>query len=288
MTPQVFFQEETNEAACYVLQRVADPERAGHFTLEQRIRYADPDEPRWRFVVPAADSGFETDLASIPSVATWLVPKDGTHTPAAILHDALVYEPGKPRTYEGTSIDREEADLVFREAMRYLEVPALRRWMMWAAVSLATLMTPGEGRRHWYWRVLIPVVVTALLVVGVVSVLDLVDLHRVRVPLVGWLVPTELPWMGERAALAELWRGLAAAAIAAAVSSVLWWRRWRVGLTAVLVVIPFAFPLVVASLAYLGYYAVELALYGALKLRRARRPAAGDTPVAPRVLMRRP
>jgi hypothetical protein len=38
------------------------------------------------FTVPA---GFVTDFASVPQYMTWLVPKMGTYTKAAILHDAL-------------------------------------------------------------------------------------------------------------------------------------------------------------------------------------------------------
>jgi hypothetical protein len=45
---------------------------------------------RWeRFVVPA---GFRTDFASVPRVVTWLVPRFGAYTLAAILHDWLCSE----------------------------------------------------------------------------------------------------------------------------------------------------------------------------------------------------
>ncbi|MGY1804549.1 DUF1353 domain-containing protein [Blastococcus sp. SYSU D00922] len=39
---------------------------------------------RDRFVVPA---GFRTDFASVPRPVTWLVPRFGAYTLAAILHD---------------------------------------------------------------------------------------------------------------------------------------------------------------------------------------------------------
>jgi hypothetical protein len=45
-----------------------------------------------RFVsacAPTHTDTFRTDLASIPFFATWLVPRDGKHTPAALLHDSL-------------------------------------------------------------------------------------------------------------------------------------------------------------------------------------------------------
>ena len=45
---------------------------------------------RWeRFLVPA---GFRTDFASVPRPVTWLVPRFGAYTLAAILPDWLVTE----------------------------------------------------------------------------------------------------------------------------------------------------------------------------------------------------
>ena len=46
--------------------------------------------------------------------------------------------------------------------------------------------------------------------------------------------------------------------VAAVVVPIPWGRRWRVGLVAVLVLIPFAFPLVVAGVAFFAYQAVEI------------------------------
>ena len=40
--------------------------------------------------LPADVEHNTTDLASIPPFLTWLIPKDGTHTPAALLHDAII------------------------------------------------------------------------------------------------------------------------------------------------------------------------------------------------------
>jgi hypothetical protein len=286
MARRVFFEEPGSGDAVYVLKRVADPKKAGSYTVERQFRYEDPGGADRRFVVPADTGTFVSDLASVPLVATWLVPKDGTHTPAALLHDALVGTDEEPANYVGPPVTRDEADLVFREAMRYLDVPLLRRWMMWAAVSLATLVTPGDGRRHRWWLGFIPLVVGALLLTGVVSVLDLVDIHRVRIPLVGWTISTELPWMGDRAASAELLGGVVAAAVAAVVSPALWLRRWRVGFMAALVVVPFAFPLVVATVAYLAYYLVETALFGVLTIVAGRQERDEPPVVPPKIFQR--
>lgn len=253
---RAFFEEIGDNDAVYVLRRVPDPRRAGCYTLDRRFRYEDPLRSDRHFVVPDDTHSFVSDLASVPPVATWLVPKDGTHTPAALLHDALV-----SRNYIGAPIARDDADQVFREAMRYLDVPPIRRWMMWAATSLATLVSRGPGRWYWFWRVQLPIVIGVLVVTGFVSVLDLADIHAVRVPLTGVTVGTDLPWMGDADAGSELFGGLLAAAVAAVVTPLLFGRRWRVGLVVGLATIPLAFPLVVAAFAYAGYSAVELVAY---------------------------
>ena len=55
------------------------------------------------------------------------------------------------------AMDWVDADGVFRRAMRELNVPFLRRWIMWAAVRWAALSKTG-GRKGWLrdgWRVLL-------------------------------------------------------------------------------------------------------------------------------------
>jgi hypothetical protein len=87
---------------------------------------------RETFVVPA---GFTTDFASVPQALTWLVPRYGRYTKAAILHDYLW---GLCRQGQFNWAD---ADGLLRRAMRELDVPFLRRWLMWAAVRLAAIVT---------------------------------------------------------------------------------------------------------------------------------------------------
>jgi hypothetical protein len=79
--------------------------------------------------VPA---GFVTDFASVPGLFTWLVPRYGRFTKAAILHDFLCGE-----AKEGRFI-RSQADGIFRRVMRELGVGFIRRWVMWAAVRLGS------------------------------------------------------------------------------------------------------------------------------------------------------
>ena len=86
--------------------------------------------------------GEKTDFASVPRIFVWFIPAYGRYTKAAILHDYLCQ-----LAREGT-FDRRDADGVFRQAMRTLKVPFLRRWIMWAAVRWGALFTP-HGARGW-------------------------------------------------------------------------------------------------------------------------------------------
>lgn len=69
-----------------------------------------------------------TDLASVPRILWTVLPPFGRHTNAAVLHDVL-YRTGDTR-------GRAWADRQFLEAMRALDVPALRARIIWAAVRV--------------------------------------------------------------------------------------------------------------------------------------------------------
>ena len=97
--------------------------------LVEPLSYAGQRET---FVVPA---GFTTDFASVPQALTWLVPRYGRYTKAAILHDYLW---GLCRKGQ---FDWADADGLLRRAMCELDVPFLRRWLMWGAVRLAAIVT---------------------------------------------------------------------------------------------------------------------------------------------------
>ena len=91
-----------------------------------------------------------TDFASVPRAFAWFIPRYGRYTKAAILHDYLCRV-----AVPAGRISRIDADGIFRQAMRELGVPFLRRWIMWAAVRLGALTDPA-GRRKWWsesWRV---------------------------------------------------------------------------------------------------------------------------------------
>lgn len=103
------------------------------------------------------ECGMRTDFASVPRAFVWLLPRYGLYTKAAILHDHLWQQevPG--------AISRIDADGIFRQAMRQLEVPFLRRWIMWAAVRWGAL-TRKDGRRGWLREAPRVIVITILAV----------------------------------------------------------------------------------------------------------------------------
>jgi hypothetical protein len=92
-------------------------------------------------VVP---EGQGTDFASVPRMFVWFLPRYGRYTKAAILHDYLL----RVAVPAGRT-SRLDADGLFRQAMRELEVPFLRRWIMWGAVRWGALTEP-DGRKGWW------------------------------------------------------------------------------------------------------------------------------------------
>ncbi len=111
------------------------------------------------FEVPVHE---RTDFASVPRVFVWFIPRYGRYTKSAILHDYLCSV-----AVPAGRISRIDADGIFRQSMRELGVPFLRRWIMWAAVRWGALTNPA-GRADWRkeaWRVA-TVTVVALPVVA--------------------------------------------------------------------------------------------------------------------------
>ncbi len=142
------------------------------------------------FEVPVQE---RTDFASVPRAFVWFIPRYGRYTKAAILHDYLCSV-----AVPAGRIGRIDADGIFRQAMRELGVPFLRRWIMWAAVRLGALTNPA-GRKKWWteaWRVALvaavapPIVAPAAVVIVItLPVFYLVELlawiplkvaHRIR------------------------------------------------------------------------------------------------------------
>lgn len=99
-----------------VLQ-VAD---SGEWILKDKLTYV--TEAGEVITVPA---GFVTDLASIPRAFHWLIPVNGKHRAAAIIHDYL---------YVTKDRSRAEADSIFLEAMKSSGVRWSQRQTMYLAV----------------------------------------------------------------------------------------------------------------------------------------------------------
>jgi hypothetical protein len=97
---------------------------------------------RETFVVPAK---FGTDFASVPRWATVFVPRMGTHTLAAILHDWFCVGLAKGRC----PVSPVDADGIFRRIMREEGTPFVRRWLAWAGVRWGAL--GNRHRRAGWW-----------------------------------------------------------------------------------------------------------------------------------------
>lgn len=121
-----------------------DPDRETGFILVEPLLYFGKHD---HFRIPA---GFHTDFASIPRILWPLIPPQGRHAKAAVIHDWLyVNAPTTTTRWLGgrmeRSISRREADGVFRRVMRESGVGWLRRWTMWLGVRLG-------GWAGWHQR----------------------------------------------------------------------------------------------------------------------------------------
>jgi hypothetical protein len=112
------------------------------FQLLRGFYYEDPADRNARIPVPAHDTtspatgGNATDLASVPPLLWGLIASYGLHTRAALMHDKLCVDAHSVPTWRNAFRVRREADRLFRVALRESHVPWVRRWLMWAAVSV--------------------------------------------------------------------------------------------------------------------------------------------------------
>ena len=240
-----------------VLERHAE-EGVEAWSLERRLAYL--DRHVGELLVPA-DTHFRTDLTSVPALFTWLVPKTGAHLPAALLHDALVAGRDDPTSYvstEGREVDRVTADRIFRDAMADTGTGVIRRWIVWTAVTVATVLVgravPWSRARHWSYRIAAGVTIATILYLGYCATSDLFDRS--------WPGAVGLPWMGARPWWAEVVGGLSGAIVLPLALSLLWGRLRMAGAIAGVM------------LAVLLHVTVALAVLGATYLaleRLARR-----------------
>lgn len=206
----------TTDAAIFQFERMEPP----NYRVMRQFEYV--DKLGYWYRVPKDVASNSTDFASIPFFLTWLVPKDGTHTPAAVLHDALIG--GKKDVHYETSaletVPDRHADYLFREAMQQTGVAWLRRWIMWAAVALRSLTvrirkneTTGEETESKRWgRILVIGLVTGVwAVISAIMALDVPDVIR---------TDRDLPWLDGRPLLSEVLNAVGMVAVGTAVLAV--------------------------------------------------------------------
>lgn len=248
-----------------------------------------------RVLVPAsASEPFVTDLASVPPSLTWLIPRYGMYTKASVLHDYLCQTVGKetiavyptPATAAAedqtvpeliTVEDRSDADEIFRLAMTELGVPWARRWLMWSAVSWATLWTglwPGRSSKPVLRRIGRAVLIGGMAAIGLLAWLSAV-----------WIVG-DTGWRWLRILVLAV---VAAAAIAVAVLTAGYvaqgrWDRGPVYLAALgmtVASLPLLATSAVIAVLLVGYLEVEDALSGFKATRARLRRLLGRPPPAP-------
>jgi len=225
--------------------------------LGRRIAY--DDREYGELLVPADLTAFRTDLASVPDIFTWLVPKTGTHLPAALVHDGLVRGPGSPGyvSTEGHAILRADADRVLRDAMADTGTGVVRRWLVWSAVTAWT-MIEGTGTGwstlvRWRYRLAAVLTILSVLYLGYCATLDLFDLSG---PLA---VP--LPWMGDRPWWVELIGGFAGAVAVPLVLGCTWGRFRIAGVVAAVVLAMLIHVTIGVVLISVGYKLLEWLAY---------------------------
>lgn len=230
-----------------VLERLTE-RGAEVFRLERRLGY--DDRELGELLVPAdpgPDGTFRTDLTSVPWLFTWLVPRTGAHLPAALLHDGLVGGADGPASYvstEGHVVTRDVADRVFRDAMADTGTGAVRRWVVWSAVTAATIAVGSDAwsrARLWGYRVAAAVTLLVVLLVGTLATFDLFD------------AGVALPWMGERPWWSEVVGG-AAGAVAIPFLLGLTWGRFRIAGAVLGVLLALLLHVTVALLLLTGLY----------------------------------
>lgn len=192
-------------------------------------------------ILVTSESLPSTDFASIPGFMGWFVSRTGRHTPAALVHDQLVAL--------GISLgERAAADDLFLEMMDELDVPPVRRTVMWAAVSLATRWSSG-------WKTRATVMVWGLLAAAGLTLL------------VAGLV-TGRPW----------W--VLAALVAPTPASLLWGHKRRAGLVAGYALLPVVFPAASSALGYATYWVAEEVVRRARAVPQREHIEEHPTPVA--------
>jgi hypothetical protein len=243
-----FLRIQTEDQPIPVLAQV----EAKTFELCNGFRYR-PQRQQKIYTVPKDPRVRTYDLASIPGPLTWLIPTYGQHTLAAVLHDDLIDD-------DTPTDERAVVDRLFRDALGELDVPWVRRWLLWGGTAVGTVWAAGRWSRARtvLWAILVLVAATAFWA----SVLDI-----------------GLPWPGDAGLIAPL------LAMTAAVLLLLP-RHVNVGLITIPTALYLLIPAVVIIVALGVYGLVEWMIKWLLKAVNRVRP--GTALRVPRVLIRTP
>ena len=174
-----------------------------------------------------------SDLASVPRFLRWFELPYGRHTPAALIHDGLIFD-GKPNAGAlGSDI---AADRYFRYMLEAVQVPFFKRWIMWAAVALRTRWAVGG------WRRLTIVLWVILSAVGIAALA---------------LAASAIMSGGEAPGDINEWALLAGAVVAPSLAGALWGKQWGASLV-IAVAAPFLLlPAAIAAIGYAIYWVLE-------------------------------
>jgi hypothetical protein len=181
-------------------------------------------------------AGSLTDLASVPANLTWLVARYGRHTLPAIVHDRKIDDDTSPEV-------REVADTEFRDEMSSMMVPFMRRWFMWAAVTLGTMF-----KRSLIWKFL-----SVVWILGYILAAALVS---------GSVLSDLVSWSWHRTTL----QNTALVFLSPPLLSLVWGKRYRFGLIAAYSVLVLTVPMLGVLLALSIYMLAELAAKPILRL----------------------
>lgn len=294
MPRQGYYAADKYVPAEFVLKRM--PEKDGSYLLMNQFRYVHVEGDAWEEWTIPEELGqrFETDLASIPSLAGWLVPKDGRHTPAALVHDAMILAPGETHCYRGRKVNAEEADRIFRLAMQFLGVKFWRRWMIWAAVSILTLWCSTEESApvRLANRVRLVVGLLAFSIMGLFLLPDVLGFPELpsyaflpdSIPVLRNIArwePVKSLWYIEEGSFAEeLGRFATVVLLGTAIYALAWGERWRFGLFAGLTLPLISWPMAVGAVSYGIYWLIEFVISIVLLLVRRSGRDRGRVPAA--------
>jgi Protein of unknown function (DUF1353) len=174
-----------------------------------------------------------SDLASVPRFLRWFELPYGRHTPAALIHDGLIFN-GKPN--EGALGSDIAADRYFRYMLAAVGVPFFKRWIMWAAVALRTRWAVRGWRRL---TIVLWVILSALGIAAFALAASAI--------MSGGAAPGDI----------NEWVLLAGALVAPLLAGALWGKQWGASLVTA-VAAPFRLlPAAIAAIGYTIYWVLE-------------------------------